>query len=131
MADYVEAGRSPGARSDPGERGRLRVADRVVERVAAYAAAEVQGIATIGSTLEAAVGRRYPKANADVAGDRVRVTVEVATVWPTVLSVAADEVRRTVRERLEGYLGLQVDGVDVHAGKVIYGKAETRQRRVR
>ncbi len=117
--------------SDPGDRGRLRIADRVVERIAVQAAHEVDGVVRAGSTLDRALGRRYPKADAEVAGDRVRVTMQVATVWPTPLTRAAREVRAAVTEHLSTMVGMHVDSVDVHAAKVVLDDGEQPARRVR
>jgi uncharacterized alkaline shock family protein YloU len=113
---------------EPADRGRLTIADRVVERVAVYAAAEVDGVARVGSTLEHAVGRRYPKADAQVAGQRVRVSVEIAVEWPAALSQVTGSVRRTVRDRVESLVGLEVDAVDVTAAKVVQLDPRTRRR---
>jgi uncharacterized alkaline shock family protein YloU len=116
--------------TDAAERGRLHIADRVVERVAGQAARETDGIVAVGSTLDGAVGRRYPKVDAEVAGGRVRITVEVATLWPIPLARATGDVRAAVTERVEHLVGLQVDSVDVHAAKVVLDDRARPARRV-
>lgn len=113
---------------DPGGRGRTVVADRVVERIATIAAREVAGVAQVGSTLERVVGRQYPKADAQVAGDRARISVEIAVAWPTSLADVTAGVREAVRTRLEGLAGLQVDTVDVTAARVVHDDAPTPRR---
>ncbi len=117
-----------GSHDEPGGRGRLVVADRVVERIATIAAREVPGVTPAGSALGRAVGRRYPKADAQVAGDRVRITVEVAVAWPASLVDVTAGVRDIVRSRLGELAGLQVDTVDVIAAKVVHEDAPTRRR---
>lgn len=113
---------------EPGGRGRLVVADRVVERIATIAAREVSGVTQVGSALERAVGRQYPKADAQVAGDRARISVEIAVAWPTSLADATAGVREIVRARLGDLAGLQVDTVDVTAAKVVHDDAPTPRR---
>lgn len=113
---------------DPGGRGRTVVADRVVERIATIAAREVTGVTQVGSALERVVGRQYPKADAKVAGDRARISVEIAVAWPTSLADVTARVRETVRARLGELAGLQVDTVDVTAAKVVHDDAPTPRR---
>lgn len=105
--------------SDAGLRGRLVVADRVVERVATIAAAEVEGVVRSGSGLDRALGHQYPRAAATIAGDRAKVQVEIAIAWPYPLAEVSADVRRTVRSRLEGLVGLTVDAVDVTTAEIV------------
>ncbi len=114
--------------ADPGERGRTIVADRVVERIACFAAAEVDGVRSVGSSLESLVGRRYPKADADIAGNRARVVVSIAVTWPTPLARTSAAVRDQVLQRLRDYSGLEIDAVDVTAAKVLSDADENRGR---
>lgn len=115
------AGRAPGPTATataPEDRGRLEIAEQVVERVAAIAACEVPGVRRVGSGLEGVVGRRYPKVRAQVAGGHVRVRVDVAVGWPAPLARTAAAVRTRVRERLSALVGLTVDVVDVTVATV-------------
>lgn len=115
------AGRAPGPTTTataPEDRGRLEIAEQVVERVAAIAACEVPGVRRVGSGLESVVGRRYPKVRAQVAGGHVRVRVDVAVGWPAPLARTAAAVRTRVRERLSALVGLTVDVVDVTVATV-------------
>ena len=115
---------------EAGSRGSLTIAQKVVEKVAVVAASQVDGVADIGSVLERTLGRDYPRAEARVAGDRVRLSVDIAVVWPAALPSVAVAVRDAVSERVSSLVGLQVDAVDVTAGKVV--QAQPRQtRRVR
>lgn len=115
MVDDGSTAAPPGATP-----GRLVIADRVVERVATYAAAEVDGVASIGSALERAVGRAYPKADAHIAGDRVRLSIDVAVVWPASLPQVATAVRQHVHDQITALVGLHVDAVDVTTAKVVH-----------
>lgn len=103
---------------DPAERGRLDIAERVVERVATIAAVEVPGVNSVGSTLEGMLGRQYPKAKAQVAGSQARVSLDIAVAWPSPLGRTAAAVRERVRTQLQSLLGLTVDIVDVTVASV-------------
>jgi len=112
----------PGAREgdDPAQRGGLVIANRAVERIARLAAGEVEGVAKAGSGLDQVLGRRYPKANATVAGDRARIHVEIAIAWPHPLGQVCGQVRDEVSDRVTELIGVRVDAVDVTAAKVVH-----------
>lgn len=114
--------------AEPGERGRLDIAERVVERVAHIAACEVKGVRSVGSSLEGVVGRQYPNVKAQMAGGHARVDVDIAVTWPIPLARTAAEVREHVSERLTSLLGVKVDAVDVTIATV--SPAGTEHRRV-
>jgi len=77
-------------------------------------------VAKAGSGLDQVLGRRYPKANATVAGDRARIHVEIAITWPHPLGQVCGQVRDGVRDRVTELIGVQVDAVDVTAAKVVH-----------
>lgn len=106
--------------AEPGQRGVTSIADAVVEHIAVHAAAEIPGVVTMGSGLDKVVGRRYPRANADVAGSRTRLHLEVAVAWPFPLADVCAQVRDTVTARVSELTGLSVDTVDVTAAKVVH-----------
>ncbi len=110
-------------------RGRLVIHDRVVEAIARTAATEVGGVTRWGSGLDSVVGRRYPKADASTAGNRTRIGLEVAVVWPSALPQVLQQVRERVRTRVGELTGLEVDAVDVLAARIVQD-AETEPRRV-
>lgn len=118
---------------EPAQRGTLTVAPRVVERIASYAAREVPGVQTLTeSTLGLSVGPlsdRYPKAAAQLAGDRARVTVDIAVTWPAAVADVAAAVRDHVREQLDRLAGTQADRVDVVVAKLA-PPPPTQERRV-
>jgi len=114
--------------AEPEDRGRLDIADRVVERIAMYAASAVPNVVQVGSTLERVVGRQYPKASADVAGGRSRIGVDVAVAWPASLAEVLLAVRDSVRTRVHDLAGLEVDAVDVTAAKVVHVQPATPRR---
>jgi uncharacterized alkaline shock family protein YloU len=114
---------------EPAERGRLDIAEQVVERIAAIAACEVPGVRRVGTGLEGVVGRQYPKAKAEVAGGHARVRLDIAVTWPSPLGRTAAAVRDRVREQLTSLVGLSVDAVDVTVATVP-PPARSDQRRV-
>lgn len=127
MADRA-ADPAAGDADEPGQRGQLRIADRVVQRVATIAAGEVDGVVSIGSGLDQVLGHRYPKADATVAGSRTRIEVDVAVAWPHPLARVSADVRQNVRQRVSDLVGLQVDAVDVTASKIVHQAPEDNRR---
>ncbi len=102
----------------PAERGRLMIHDRVVEKVAARAATEVERATgaprtVLGRTLGRATEDSAVRTSADVDGDLVTVTVSIAVEWPTPVREVAAEVRRRIVQRIEEIVGLQVVEVDI------------------
>ena len=112
---------------EPGDRGQLTIADRVVEQVAVLAARQIDGVATTGSSLKRAVGRQYPRAEAHVAGHRVRVVLQIAVTWPASLPQVAAAVRDSVAERVTTLVGMHVDAVDVSATTIVQAQPRTRR----
>lgn len=109
---------------DPGERGRLTVRNRAVERITEAAALHAPGVHRHGSGLGRLAGRELPRIDVDVAGDRVRADVEVAVEWGRPLADTAAAVRREIADALTHHGGLVVDGVRVHVAAVIPPSAE-------
>lgn len=106
--------------ADAGERGRTVIADAVLERLAAHAALEVDGVVPTGSGLDTLVGRRLPKADGTVAGQRARVALDVALAWPHPVAAVAGQVREHVSSRLRELTGLDIDAVDVQVARVVH-----------
>lgn len=127
--DARDAG-APGATTDgdrtaddgAGDRGSLVVADRVLQRIAVVAAREVDGVAPDDGG-SGPVGRLfssgYPAVEVDQAGSRVRVQVDVATLWPRPAAQVAGGVRDAVARRLGELAGVRVDAVTVTVRDVV------------
>ena len=120
--------RSESELREPAERGRLSIADRVVEQVAVLAARQVEGVAVLGSALERAVGRNFPRAQAHVAGRRVRLVMQVAVLWPSALPEVSAQVRESVRDKVSALVGMHVDAVDVSVAKVVHAQPHQTRR---
>ena len=111
------------------DRGRTVIADRVVERIATIAAGEVDAVTGTGGGWSRLGRSGLPRADAVVAGDTSRISVEVAAAWPTPLASLASRVRDHVSERVSTLAGVSVTAVDVSVADVVH--LETEQRRVR
>ncbi len=104
--------------ADPALRGRLTLADRVVEKVAAQAVGEVGRAGgtprrVLGQTVRRASATGPVSARARVDGPTVSLTVSMSVVWPAPVPEVAAEVRRIVRERVAQICGMRVTDVDV------------------
>lgn len=123
----AEPSESP-ALAEPGDRGRTVIADAVVERIAVRAASDVDGVEHAGSGLGKVVGRQYPKASVEVAGNHARLSVEIAVSWPHPLAQVCASVRDAVTGRLAELTGMDIDAVHVTAAKVVLPEPSTPRR---
>lgn len=120
--------------TDPGERGRLDIAERVVERVAGYAVTLVpDATAAPRRVLGRSMGPRdeedEAKVSAEVHGGTASVHATIAVRWPASVRAVAQEVRTRIRDDLTHITQVTVDHVDID---VVSLPAETtRTRRVR
>ena len=133
MTAVAEAGPGPataeaaaGALAGRTELGRISIADGVVTKIAARAAAENPdaGAATarvLGRAIPGAghLGVRgtdldaLPKTSVDVDGSKAYVSLEIAVRWPAPVAEVAGQVRRHVRERIRELAGLEVQEVHI------------------
>lgn len=115
-------GAGGGSGEDGADRGDLVIADRVLQRIAVVAAREVDGVAPADGG-SGALGRLfssgYPAVEVDQAGSRVRVQVDVATLWPRPAAQVAGGVRDAVARRLGELAGVHVDAVTVTVRDVV------------
>jgi len=89
------------------------VAPRALDKIAGHAAGQVLGVSRAGSGLGRLVGRGSPRATSTVAGDTVRVGMDVAVTWPHSAAEVARGVRTAVTSELARLTGLSVAAVDV------------------
>lgn len=101
------------------DRGRTVIEPAVVERIAVQSATEVDGVTRSGTGLESVIGRRYPKASAQVAGSHAKVDLDLAVIWPHPLADVCASVRDRVSQRVHELTGMEVDRVHVTAVKVV------------
>ncbi|WP_165355107.1 Asp23/Gls24 family envelope stress response protein [Nocardioides oleivorans] len=102
------------------ERGRTVVADKVVERVASIATAEVEAVIDTRTGWTRLVRKGLPHAEAVVAGGTSRITVAVAATWPTPLAQVAAQVRENVTRQVAHITGVTVARVDVTVADVVH-----------
>ena len=131
-ADAGTTGSAPDA-TPPEERGRLTVAERVVERVAGYAATQVDGAAAAPRRLLGiSVGESRPDAEAAVRatvdGSVATVEATIAVAWPQSVRRVTEALRSRIREDVRRVTDVEVAHVDVDV--VDFGTATAPARRV-
>lgn len=87
--------------ADLAERGSLTIAGRTVERTAARAAAEIDGV---GGPV---------KVSAKIAGETAVLDVRLAVSYPASVGRTTENARRHLMERVGELTGLAVTRVDV------------------
>ena len=100
------------------ERGRLTVADRVVEKVAGHAVTLVTDAAAAPRrVLGVNVGHARPEGaasvHAQVQAEIASVQATIAVRWPMSVQKVADAVRERIRSEVTTITGVRVDHVDV------------------
>jgi uncharacterized alkaline shock family protein YloU len=108
------------------ELGRITVADHVVTKIAAMAAAEnpdagAAAARVLGHAVPGAghLGVRgtdldaLPKTTVQVDGSKAYVSLEIAVRWTASVTEVTGQVRRHVRERVLELAGLEVDEVHI------------------
>jgi len=118
------AGTSALAQADPGGPGATVIADRVVERIAAQAVAEVDratGVArqVLGMSFGSTDEHTRARVSADVDGGVVAVQVGLAVMWPSSITTVTRQVREHVTSRVQQLTGLQVADVDIDVTELL------------
>ena len=120
------AGAGPGAGVGRTELGMITIADSVVAKIAARAAAEnpdagAAAARVLGRAVPGAghLGVRgtdlagLPKTSADVDGAKVFLTLELAVRWPASVPDVTGQVRGHLRSRVAELTGLAVEEVHI------------------
>jgi uncharacterized alkaline shock family protein YloU len=100
------------------ELGRITIADRVVTKIAAMAAAENPDAGASGTGMlrrgprTANLGA-LPKTSVYLDGTKAYVSVELAVRWSASVTDVTAQVRRHIRDRVLELAGVQVDEVDI------------------
>jgi uncharacterized alkaline shock family protein YloU len=117
----------PVVRAGRNELGTISIADQVVSKIAAQAAAEnpdagasaarmlgraVPGAARVPGVRDTDLQAR-PKASVEVDGAKAFVALEISVRWPAPVPEVTDQVRSHVRERVMELAGLSADEVDI------------------
>ncbi len=109
-----------------GELGLISIADLVVTKIAARAAAEHPDAGAAAARLlgRAVPGAGHlgvrgtdldglPRTTVQVDGARAFVTMEISVRWPAPVPEVTEQVRRRVRDRVAELTGLRVDEVHI------------------
>jgi uncharacterized alkaline shock family protein YloU len=115
-----------GALPAPAQRGQTTIAERVVARVAAQAAAEVGqtgGAARqlIGITIGRQTGEGNARVSAHTEGQVAMIEMRLSLAYPVPLRALTREVRRHVMERVTGLTGYEVHHVDIEVARLLSG----------
>ncbi|MGC2008550.1 Asp23/Gls24 family envelope stress response protein [Trebonia sp.] len=108
------------------ELGTITIADTVVTKIAAQAAAENPDA---GAAVARVIGRAVPgagnlgvrgtdlsalpKTSVEVDGSKAYVSLEIAVRWPASIAEVTGHVRQHVRDRIRELAGLDVDEVHI------------------
>lgn len=116
MTTTVDLHRMP-VPSEPRRRGRLVLAERVVEKIAAQAASEVASTAGrsggfLGLRGGRAAGAR-PTVDVALSAESADLDLAVGIAYPGSLRRAAAELREHVTARVEALTGVDVRRVDI------------------
>jgi uncharacterized alkaline shock family protein YloU len=119
-------GIEPAAGAGRNELGTISIADGVVSKIAARAAAEnpdagAAAARMLGRAVPGAghLGVRgtdlqaLPKTSVEVDGSKAFVTLEISVRWPASVPEITGQVRRHVRDRVRELTGLDVDEVHI------------------
>jgi uncharacterized alkaline shock family protein YloU len=114
------------ARAGRNDLGMIAIADQVVTKIAACAAAEhpdagAAAIRMLGRAVPGAgrLGVRgtdldaLPKTTVEVDGSKAFISLEICVRWPASVREVTGQVRRHVRDRVAELTGLQVDEVHI------------------
>lgn len=120
-------------RLEPAQRGRTRIADRVVEKIAARAVAEVDnatGVArkVLGVRLGSAGPDSSANVSADVDGGVVAVKAVMSVRWPAPVRTVTRQVRTNVTDRVQNLTGLRVQYVDIEVATLLTGERDDDRR---
>lgn len=135
MSTTTQAG--PVVRSGRNELGTISIADGVVTKIAARAAAEdpdagaaaarMLGRAVPGASRLPGVRdtnlQGLPKTSVVVDGSKAYVTLELSVRWPIPVPEVTGRVRSHVRDRVRELAGLDVDEVDIMVADLALGIA--------
>jgi uncharacterized alkaline shock family protein YloU len=108
----------------PEHRGQTAIADRVVARLAARAASEVEqagGAAPqlAGVTVGRQTGKGLARVTARVDGHLAMIEMRLSLAYPAPARTLAREVRQRVIDRVTGLTGLEVRHVDIEVARLL------------
>jgi uncharacterized alkaline shock family protein YloU len=106
-----------------GEDGFTTIADSVIEKIAALAAREVNGVASLGGAVSGAIGNmlgrvrgqehRTAGVGVEVGTRQAAVDISMTVMYPASIHEVADSVRQNVKDRIQTMTGLEVTEVNI------------------
>ena len=107
--------RMPAAPDSP---GRVDIADRVVAKIAALAAGEVEGTGGVprrilGRAIGQATQDKDPYVSARIDGSLAYVTASIAVRYPSSITQVSDRVCAHIRQRIQELCGLSVARIEL------------------
>ncbi len=115
--------------ADPADRGITTMADRVIEKTASQAAAEVVHVGGLRRHLAGrALGGSAVRSHADVDGHLVGLSLDLAVDYPQPIRSVTREVRAHVIAQVERICGLRVEHLDITVASL--RRADLERRRV-
>jgi uncharacterized alkaline shock family protein YloU len=117
---------------EAGDRGRLTIAEKVVERVAGYAVTQVEGASAaprrvLGMNVGEARADTEAAVTAKVEGRAASVSATVAVAWPQPVRTVADRLRRRIRDDVLRMTDVEVAQVDLDVVTFAAASAPTRR----
>ncbi|MEQ3541968.1 Asp23/Gls24 family envelope stress response protein [Pseudonocardia tropica] len=101
----------------PEDRGRVDVADQVVQKIALGALEETEGVGGTTGTVGRMLGRDdsggHPRVEATVSGQSTRIDARISVAYPSPVAAVCDRARAHVVRQVEALTGLSVARVDV------------------
>lgn len=101
----------------PEDRGRVDVADQVVQKIALGALEETEGVGGSTGTVGRMLGRDdadgHPRVEATVSGQWARIDARISVAYPSPVAAVCDRARAHVVRQVEALTGLSVARVDV------------------
>ena len=115
--------------TEPSDRGRTVIADKVVEAIAAAASTEVARVTGLARQV---AGRRIStptvRAHAEVDGTSVALRLELAVDYRSPVRTVTRAVRQHVNEELRRQCAMDVDHIDITVA--VLRRTDTTRRRV-
>ena len=111
-------------------RGRLEIADRVIERIAAQAASEVdRATGTPRRVLGVSVGSPTdrPDVSARVDGPIAIVDVVMSVAWPAPVTKVTEQVRARIVQHLIDFAGVRTVQVDIRVTALVPEQSSERR----
>ncbi|MCS7478519.1 Asp23/Gls24 family envelope stress response protein [Umezawaea endophytica] len=112
--------------------GKLTISDRTVERIAATALGEVDGVGgSVTRMLGVAVGRdgadQAAKVTASVSGGIASLVVRLSVTYPASVANTTEAARAHVVQRVEELTGIKVARVDITVTELSSVTSNTRR----